>query len=326
MAGVLERSVDPLPRPAPSLLSLSRLWSLLPPALAVLNAVAFMIVRPGVDDLWAARARADAVGHGVGLTYWFSWFGGGSTPGNYSVISPYLSALLSPELLGALATVAITPLCALLVKDSRYPLAGVTMATFAAGLNLWAGRVPFALGGAFAVAALLAVKAQRRMPAILLTLLNVFASPVSGAFLALGVAGSFFESRSHRAISATTVATVAVGLGVVALAFGAPGPEHLSYWLFGETIASFLLFLVARPPGYLRTAIYLSIAVALALVVVPNGMGSNFGRWSGLCLPVAVLATSGRRLWIAVLATVPAVVIGAGGTVSDLRDAGDPVS
>ena len=326
MAGVLERSVDPLPRPAPSLLSLSRLWSLLPPALAVLNAVAFMIVRPGVDDLWAARARADAVGHGVGLTYWFSWFGGGSTPGNYSVISPYLSALLSPELLGALATVSITPLCALLVKDSRYPLAGVTMATFAAGLNLWAGRVPFSLGGAFAVAALLAVKAQRRMPAILLTLLNVFASPVSGAFLALGVAGSFFESRSHRAISATTVATVAVGLGVVALAFGAPGPEHLSYSLFGETIASFLLFLVARPPAYLRTAIYLSIVVALVLVVVPNGMGSNFGRWSGLCLPVAVLATSGRRLWIAVLATVPAVVIGAGGTVSDLRDAGDPVS
>jgi len=326
VAAVLERSVDPLPQPARGLLSLRRLRALLPLAIAVLNALAFMIVRPGVDDLWAARARADAVGHGVGLTYWFSWFGGGTTPGNYSVISPYLSALLSPELVGALSTVLITPLCALLFRGTRYPLAGVTLATGTAGLNLWAGRVPFALGCAFAIGALLAVKAQRRAPAVLLTLLSVFASPVSGAFLALGVAGSFFESKTHRAISATTMATVVFGLGVVALAFGAPGPEHISYALFGETIASFLLFLLARPPAYLRTAIYLSIIVDVVLVLVPNGMGSNFGRWSGLCLPVAVLATSGRRLWIAVLATVPAVVIGAGGTVSDLRDAGDPVS
>ncbi|MFN2518950.1 MAG: hypothetical protein ABR604_07900 [Jatrophihabitantaceae bacterium] len=285
-----------------------------------------MIIRPGVNDLWAARARANAAEHGVGLTYWFSWFGGGSTPGNYSVLTPYLSALLTAELVGALAAVSITPLCALLLKDSRYPLAGVATASAAAGLNLWSGRVPFIVGCAFAVAALLALQGQRRMPAITLTLLCVFTSPVSAAFLALGVAGSFIESRSHRAISAMTIATVAVGLGVVALAFGTPGPEHFSYPLCAETVAGLVLFLFARPPAYLRTVIYLSIAAALVLTVVPNGLGSNFARMAWFCLPVAVVATSGRRLWIALLSTVPIVLLGADGTVSDLRVATRPVS
>jgi len=300
--------------------------SALPGLAAIVNAVAFMIIRPGVNDLWAARARANAADHGVGLTYWFSWFGGGSTPGNYSVLSPYLSALLTAELVGALAAVAITPLCALLLKDSRYPLAGVATASAAAGLNLWSGRVPFILGCAFAVAALIAVKAQRRVSAVALTLLSVLASPVSGAFLALGVAGSLIESKAHRAISATTIATVAVGFGLVALAFGTPGPEHFSYPLCAETVAGLVLFLFARPPAYLRTVIYLSIAAALVLTVVPNGMGSNFARMAWFVLPAAVLATSGRRLWIALLATVPVVLLGADGTVSDLRVAARPVS
>ncbi|MEP7180414.1 MAG: hypothetical protein ABI775_15105, partial [Pseudonocardiales bacterium] len=257
---------------------------------------------------------------------WFSWFGGGSTPGNYSVITPYLSALLTPELVGALAAVAITPLSAALLRNTRHPLAGVAMATAATGINLWSGRVPFILGCAFAVAALLALVAQRRVWAVVLTLLTVFASPVSGAFLALGAAGSFIESKSHRRISAITVIAVGVGLGVVGLAFGTPGPEHFSYWLFGETVGGLLLFLVARPPAYLRTVIYLSMFAAVVLVVVPNGMGSNFARISWFCVPVAVVATSGRRLWIALLATIPIMLLGADGTVQDLSDASQPVS
>lgn len=325
MAAVLERSYERLPFAAPRR-SPSWSWSWLPAIVAIANSIAFLFIQPGVNDLWAARARANAAGHGVGLTYWFSWFGGGSTPGNYSVLSPYLSALITPELLGALAAVALTPLSALLLKNTRYPLAGVAMATAAAGINLWSGRVPFILGCAFAVAALLAVRAQHQVPAVVLTLLSVFSSPVSGAFLALGVAGALIETKSHRKISAIALATVAVGLGVVGLAFGTPGPEPFSYWLCLETVAGLLLFLVARPPMYLRTVIYLSTFAALVLVVVPNGLGSNFARMAWFCLPVAVVATSGRRLWIALLAAVPIMVVGADGTVNDLRRATEPAS
>lgn len=326
MAAVLLRSADRLPDRAPALSPKRSPWLLTLPAAVIVNAVAFLIIRPGVNDLWAARARAHAADHGVGLTYWFSWFGGGSTPGSYSVLTPYLSALLTAELVGALAAVAITPLCAVLLKDTRHPIAGVAMASVAAGINLWSGRIPFILGCAIAVGALLAVQAQRRVSAVILTLLSVFASPVSGAFLALGVVGSFIETRSHRLISAITLGAVGVGLGVVALAFGTPGPEHFSYPLFAETVAGLLLFLVARPPAYLRTVIHLSLLTAVVLVIVPNGMGSNFARLAWFCVPVAVVATSSRRLWIALLATVPIVMLGADGTVSDLRNASQRVS
>jgi len=112
----------------------------------------------------------------------------------------------------------------------------------------------------------------------------------------------------------------------VGLAFGTPGPEHFSYPLCGETLAGLLLFLLAKPPAWLRSTIYLSILATVVLVVVPNGMGSNFARMAWFVLPVAVVATSGRRLWIALLATVPVLLMGADGTVADLRKAGLPVS
>src|SRR5258708_31234984 len=80
---------------------------LYPTAAATIGAIAFLVVHPQVGDLWAARARQSAAAHGVGLTYWFSWFGGGSTPGNYSVLIPFVSTLLGAALLGALATAAI---------------------------------------------------------------------------------------------------------------------------------------------------------------------------------------------------------------------------
>jgi hypothetical protein len=318
--------LDRLSLAAPSRSSRYWQWKILLPVLAVANAIAFLLIQPGVNDLWAARARSNAAKHGVGLTYWFSWFGGGTTPGNYSVLTPYLSALITPELLGALAAVAVTPLAAVLLRNTPHPLAGASLASAAAGINLWSGRVPFILGCAFAVAALIAVTAQRRVWTVVLTLLSVFASPVSGAFLALGVAGSFIETKSHRAISAITVVTVGVGLGAAGLAFGTPGPEHFSYWLCLETVAGLVLFLFARPPAYLRTAIYLSIFAALVLAVLPNGMGSNFARIAWFCLPAAVVATAGRRLGVALLATVPIMLVGANGTVRDLSDASQPVS
>jgi hypothetical protein len=212
------------------------------------------------------------------------------------------------------------------LRDTRQPLAGVAMATAAAGINLWSGRIPFIVGCALAVAALLALKAQRRTATVILTLLSVFASPVSGAFLALGAAGTFIETKKYRAISGYTIVAVAVSLGLVGLAFGTPGPEHFSYWLCGETIAGLLLFLFARPPAYLRTTIYLAIFASVVLAIVPNGMGSNFARLAWFCLPVAVVATAGRRLWIASLATIPVLLMGADGTVSDLRGASEPVS
>jgi hypothetical protein len=300
--------------------------SLYPHALALAGALAFLLVRPSVGDLWAARARQSAAAHGVGLTYWFSWFGGGSTPGSYSVLTPFASAVFGAALLGALATVAITPLCWRLVQGSPHPLAATWVATVAAGFSLWSGRIPFALGTAISVLALIAVRDQRRVLAVFCTVLAVLVSPVCGAFIALGLTGTYAYTRSHRAVSAIAILTAGFSLGVLALVFGAPGPEGFDAKQALIVAVGLLLLLLARPPRYLALVIYLSIAACPILLAVPNGMGSNFQRFIWIWLPVAVTATSGRRLRTAVVAGALALCSGALGTIHDLGVARDPMS
>jgi hypothetical protein len=293
---------------------------------AAANAVAFLLLPPGVNDLWAARARASAVSHGVGLTYWFAWFGGGSTPGNYSVLTPYLSAVLTAEVVGALSAVAITIVTARAVRGTAHPVAATAVATLAAGVNLWSGRVPFLLGSALAVSAIIAVRGQRPVVAAGLTVLSILASPVSPAFLALALVAVFITLPSYRVVAATTIATVVVGFGLVALAFGTPGPQPFSAVLCLEALLAMGLLLFAKPPELVRTVLWLSMITALVLFLIPNGMGSNFGRMVWFCLPVLVVATSRRHVLTALVLIAPVVLSGANLTVSDLRQSGDPTS
>jgi hypothetical protein len=65
---------------------------------------------------------------------------------------------------------------------------------------------------------------------------------------------------------------------------------------------------------------------ALAMWLIPNGMGSNFGRMIWFCLPVAVVATGGRKLWMSLLLVSPVLLSSANLTVSDLRGAGNPIA
>src|SRR4051794_12960091 len=186
------------------------LAALLPIVFAAANGLAFYLVRPDVNDLWAARARASAAAHGVGLTYWFSWFGGGSTPGNYSVLTPYVSATLGTELVGALSAVAVTVLITVAVRGTRYPVPAAAVGALATGLNLWSGRVPFLLGAAFAIGVLIAVRHRNRSATVGLTLLSILASPVSGAFVALALTGTFLTTgtKRYRTVIACAIGTV----------------------------------------------------------------------------------------------------------------------
>jgi hypothetical protein len=301
---------------------------LAPSIVALLNGVLFVLVRPDVNDLWAARARASAVQHGVGLTYWFSWFGGGSTPGNYSVVAPYLSAYLGTEVVGAISALAVTVLATVALRGTRHWLAATWIAAFGAAMNLWSGRVPFLLGAAFAVAALIAVRSRRPVATVLLTLCSILASPVAAAFLAMGLSGTFLTTRTKdwRPIISWAVGTVAVGLVLVALAFGTPGPEPFSIWLALEVFGGLILLSLAQPPDHLRTTIWVTGLATVVLWAIPNGMGSNFGRFVWYCLPVAVVALSARRTRMAVLLVIPPLIVGASSTFTDLRNSVRPVS
>jgi hypothetical protein len=300
---------------------------LAPTAFVALNAIAFCVVRPDVPDLWAARARASAAADGVGLTYWFSWFGG-STPGEYSVITPFMCALVGTELVAAAAAVLVSGMGTWLVRDTRRPTVAAWTVAISALVNLWCGRVPFLLGGAFAVASIVFVRRRRKAPAALLAVLSVLASPVSGAFLGMALSGVLVAPRV-RAYRSTVLVTMASAVGsliLIALVFGTPGPEPFPPYLLVETGVAIALMLLLAPTRHLRVTLAVSAVAALVVFTVPNGLGANFARLTLFCLPAAAVALSRRPLPAVVALMSPILVFGGLTSVSAARSAAEPAS
>jgi hypothetical protein len=292
----------------------------------VLDAVLFFLLRPNVNDLWAARARAAAVHDGVGLTYWFSWFGGGATPGNYSVVTPWISAYIGTETLCALSAAAIPFLVAILVRGSYHPRAATAIAAVAVGANLWSGRVPFLFASALAVAGLIFFRERRIVPAVVLMLVSVVATPTPAAFVALGMAGVFISWPSRRRDAAIVIAAIGAASLAITYAFGSPGPEPFGSTLRVQLICALLLLQLARPKRWVRTTLWVSVLAVIAISSVGNAMGSNLARWVWFCLPVVVMALSRFNAFFVALVVTPLLVGGWNMTYIDLQNAVKPVS
>lgn len=295
------------------------------PLFTLAAAAAFLVARPPVGDFWAAQARRSAAEHGVGLHYWFSWFGG-TIPGHYSVIATYVSRFVDAGILGAVATVAIPPLTLRLLRGARHELLGAWYAAIASAFSLWAGRVAFALGSVVMLLALLCVRSDRRWLAALAGAVTALTSPVSGVFLGLGVSGVVIHDPTRRrAALAAGGASGVVLLGAL-LYFGNPGPEGFPVGSALWTAFVLLIMLAAKPPPYVRTVLLISIVAFPFIVLVPNGMGTNFERFAWICLPVAIIATSEARRSLALFATACGAVSGIVGSILDLSIASEPQS
>ena len=298
-----------------------------PTGLVLVNAIAFFVLRPGVPDLWAARARGSAVAHGVGLSYWFSWFGG-VTPGKYSVVTPYLCAVIGTELVASMAAVITCGLATHLLRDTRRPVASTWLAAVSVVINLWSGRVPFLVGCALGVATLICVNSRRRLSAATLAALTVLASPVAGVFVGLGLSGMLFvrRARPYRATIVLTVLFTAGTLIWLAVVFGTPGPEPLPLYQIGQISFVLVLMMLSAPPDYLRVTLAVSAAAAVVAFTVPNGMGANLARLALFCLPPAAVALSGRGSRTLTALTVPIVVLSVLSSASALLSATNPSS
>lgn len=292
---------------------------------AVAATVAFLIAAPPVGDLFAARARQSAAAHGVGLRYWFAWFGG-TVPGHYSVLAPMLSKLADVRVLGAIATVLIPPLAHLLVRGSARPLVATWVAAVGASFNLWSGRVPFAVGTVLMLVALLFVRRNQRYPAAAIGAVTALVSPVSGVFLILGIVGVYLHDPRRRATTIATALASGSCLVAVALYFGMPGSEGFRLDQALLCFATILTMMLARPPAYLQSILVISAVACPLLMVIPNGMGSNFERFTWLCLPVAIAATARARWPIMVVATGFALGCSIGQSVKDLTVAANSIS
>jgi hypothetical protein len=265
-------------------------------ALALL--LAWVLVAPRTPDLAAAAYRVDLFQH-VGLAvYDEHWYAGHALPG-YSVLFGPLAWLLGLRVVGGLSVLASVACFEGLTRargggPARW--AAVAFAAAAVG-DVWIGRLAFALGVSFALAATLAFARRRPALAAGLAVLSAAASPVAGVLLALAALTHALWRRSPRALLALAAPAAVVVLALAAL-FPEGGWEPYPIVSFAATALVVGVFAWALPAraGELRlgAAVYLLACVALVLVRTP--MGSNVERYGVLLAgPLMLWARAATR-------------------------------
>jgi hypothetical protein len=275
---------------------------------AAVGVAAWLIVDPRTPDLAGQVYRANLFAE-VGWTVWDGrWYGGHDIPG-YSLVFPPLAAWLGVRTVGALAVLASAALFERIARVAYGDAArwGAIWFAVAALGDVWSGRVTFALGVSFALAAVAALvyggaavaRRGRRgaTPAVeehgqthvatlsagVLAAVAAACSPVAGALLALAAVTHSLVARSWRS---ALVLGVPPAIVVAALAglFPEGGREPYPFLSFLATVAAMGGFLLAlgREQRLLRVGALLYLAACVACVAVRTPMGGNVERYGVL--------------------------------------------
>src|SRR4051794_31234927 len=276
-----------------------------PPELltAAVCAVVVAIGQRG-PDLPAQAYRVSLIRPGGLVTFASHWYGGHSLPG-YSMIFPLLAALLGSRLVGALACIAATAAFTRLLRGQESTGYDVAVMWFAvvSAVDLIVGRLPFALGLAFGIAALAAARERRPSRVVVLSLLCGASSPLAAAFLLL-VAAAWLPTAGWR----RTAPFAASGVGIAVAALFGEGGSFPFPWttllLALGFVAAGLLF-VPRDSVVVRRALWLYGAACVVAFFVPNPVGGNMIRLGAVVAgPLAAyeLVRSRRPVLLALLA------------------------
>jgi hypothetical protein len=326
----------------PSPRSLLPAWGPVPLAvvLAAIAAIAYLIAAPPAADLAAANYRADLFARN-GFALWDNgWYGGHALIG-YSLLSPALGALLGVSVLLGLSTVVAAGLFATIAESAlARPAAFVAAALFALSLSgeMLSGRVPYELGLALALGALLALQRGHLALALPAGFATSLASPIAGAFLALAGVALAISARTAAAEKRQAregwprglwlAASALTPIALLALVFPEGGYEPFAPAAFWPQLAAVVLIAVALPrrwPALRIGAALYALALAGAFFV-HTPVGGNAARLGALlAAPLVAAVLWGKRpLLLALLA--PALVYWQLATpVSDLaKVAGDP--
>ena len=302
-------------------------------------AVVYLILAPHSADLAAATYRSDLFGK-VGFTLWDNgWYAGHHLPA-YSLFAPALGWLIGPALLAALSMTLAAVLFAALI-DGHFPARATRIAAvwfaLGAGVSLLSSRVPFDLGLAIGLAALLAGQRGRRVLAVTLAVCCSLASPVAGAFLALATLawtiGGHFSAGGPRTVGGPFLARVDARRGPGASAHSRWLPALMTLAALAPIAALELLFPEGGSQPFVPSAFYpgllglliiavlidpeqrvlkigtlLYIGAYVAAYLLPTAVGANVDRLGALLAgPVAacVLAGRSRRRRIILLVLAP---------------------
>ncbi len=265
-----------------------REWSeRLPPAWTITAALAvlYLILSPSSPDLAAASYRSNLFAqHGFAL--WDnSWYGGHHLLA-YSLLAPPLGALIGPRLLAALSMTLATALFTALI-DGFFPARAVRVAGawfgLGAAIGLLSSRVPFDLGLAVGLGALLAAKHRRPRLALVLALLCSLASPVAGAFLALAFLAHCLAGPARVWPAALTAAAL-MPIALLTIVFPEGGSQPFVASAFYPALAGVLLVAVLIPSEQrtLRIGALLYAGALIGSYVLATAVGGNADRLGSL--------------------------------------------
>ncbi|HEV2974938.1 MAG TPA: hypothetical protein VGX69_08060 [Solirubrobacteraceae bacterium] len=267
-------------------------------AMALALLLAWLLLAPRTPDLAAAAYRLDLFRQAGLPIYDARWYAGHDLPG-YSLLFPPLAWLLGLRALGAVSVLVSVACFEALVRRAHGRAArwaSVAFALAAVG-DVWIGRVPFALGVSFALAATLALARRRKVAAVALAALCAAASPVAGALLGLAALTHALSRRSSRALLALALPAAIVALALAGL-FPEGGWEPYPILSFAATALVLAAFAWALPPraGELRLGVALYALACVAFLLVRTPMGSNVERYGVLLAgPLLICARGAAR-------------------------------
>ena len=269
------------------------LW---PAVVAGLLATVVVVLGWRGSDWPAQLYRADLFDR-AGFTQWDNqWYGGHPTPG-YSILFPPLGALVGVPAVAVAASFAATWMFAKLAGSLFSPRAArVAALWFAIGstTNVAVGRVTFALGLSFALAAALAML-RKSWWALLLAVAAPLASPVAGVFVAIAASATWFANRRAderklpRLAMAMTVGALAP-IGILSVVFPEGGRFPFRFGHFVGVIAAcaIVAFIAPRNWDALRIG-----AAALRISRSDVVRRTQPGRWQSHAVGHAPGWTSG---------------------------------
>jgi hypothetical protein len=283
-------------------------------AITAAASIAYLIAAPPSPDLAAASYRSNLFST-AGFTLWDnSWYGGHHLPA-YSVLAPALGALIGPQPVAAISMVLATALFARLV-DGVFPTTATRIASawFAIGASvaLLSSRVPFDLGLAIGLAALVLVRRGRLWGGLAASVLAALASPVAGAFLALAFLTWALVGTARAWPLALTAAALAP-IVVLTVAFPEGGTQPFVGSAFYPELAGVLVIglLIEPDERLLRIGAALYALALVGSFALPTAVGGNADRLGALAAgPIAAcaLACASRRRRLALIVLAPALL------------------
>jgi hypothetical protein len=275
--------------------------------------VVYLLIAPYSPDLAAASYRGELFARS-GFTLWDnSWYGGHHLPA-YSILAPPLGALIGPRLVAAISMTIAVALFPVILRD-RFPRRAVRWASLflaiGASVSLLSSRVPFDLGLAVGLGALLLALRGRLWLALLVSVLCSLSSPVAGAFLALAFLAWGLAGPARGWPAALTIGAL-LPIGLLTVLFPEGGSQPFVASAFYPALLGVVVVGAVIPPGQ-RTLRMGALLYGLALTgsyLISTAVGGNADRLGSLFAgPVAACVLAGAaprtRRWVALLVLTP---------------------